>query len=61
MVGDATLFVQRLPDNTAQLMQMGKGGFVLDVFRAVDLGNGCSVALLGVEGGKAYLEPTCAE
>ncbi|MAC82411.1 MAG: hypothetical protein CML66_30660 [Rhodobacteraceae bacterium] len=61
VVGDATLFVQRLPDNTAQLMQMGKGGFVLDVFRAVDLGNGCSVALLGVEGGKAYLEPTCAE
>lgn len=60
-VGGARLFVQRLPDNTAQIMQMGQGAFTLDVYRAVDLGNGCSVSLLGVEDGVAYLEPVCAE
>lgn len=60
-VGGARLFVQRLPDNTAQIMQMGQGAFTLDVYRAVDLGNGCSVSLLGVEDGVAYLEPACAE
>ena len=60
-IGEVKLFVQRLPGNTVQLMQVGGGALTLDVFRPIDLGNGCTVSLLGVQDGAAYVEPACAE
>ncbi|OWU74753.1 hypothetical protein ATO3_09090 [Marinibacterium profundimaris] len=60
-VGDARIFVQRLPDNTAQLMQVGQGPLSLDIFRPAELDNGCSLVLLGVQDGAAYVEPSCPE
>lgn len=60
-VGDAKVFVQRLPDGTAQLMHVGQGPLVLDRFRPAELGNGCTLRLLGVQDGAAYIEPACSE
>ncbi|WP_428925642.1 hypothetical protein [Marinibacterium sp. SX1] len=61
IVGDVRLFVQRLPGDAVQLMQVGQGTVTLDRFRPLDLGNGCALSLTGVQDGAAYVEPTCAE